>query len=129
MLVQLYSCIEILRLLLHRAFSQVNEVFVDVLTSHQPLRIPLSLLHPPQATPVNGGQTPVNAGQTSADGSSNSPAALSWRTVYFGLSTASIVRDMTLDQVAQTFNKGFIGVRSFDRITGERFGVRSNFSD
>lgn len=35
-----------------------------------------------------------------------------------GLSTASIVRDMGLEQVAHTFQRSYISVRSFERATG-----------
>lgn len=71
---------------LNATYFQTNEVFVDALTSHSPLRIPLSLLRGGRAVagrPVPGSTAP----KPEAQGSN-----LRWRTIYFGLSTASIVR-------------------------------------
>lgn len=73
---------------LNGTYFQVNEVFADHASSHDPLRVSRTLMW-----------------------------NLKRKFVYFGTSVTSIFRDMSQGEIQCCFKKGYVCVRAFDQAT------------
>ncbi len=129
---------------LNGTYFQTNEVFLDAQTLQRPTEVPwellLALRRPAFPRPAaaaaseaavavasslplsEGGSDAASQSPNGSVGPTTPRAAacdLAWKTVYFGVSASSICRGMGFAEVAHTFHRSTICIRTIDCRTGE----------